>query len=157
MESTNQSCGFYGWAQLDVSAQDHEYPGIRTPADLYRALMRCWSAETCAPRMRKHWPTEHPSWGQCSITSFLAQDIFGGTVYGVPLPEGGFHCYNVVDGRVFDLTSEQFGDRSLSYENNPVQDRRVHFADENKYMRYGLLKQALLELTTAEQKKGACR
>ena len=107
--------------------------------------------------MRKRWPTEHPSWGQCSITSFLAQDIFGGTVYGVPLPEGGFHCYNVVDGRVFDLTSEQFGDRSLSYENNPVQDRRVHFADENKYMRYGLLKQALLELTTAEQKKGACR
>ncbi|MGI6019476.1 MAG: YunG family protein [Marvinbryantia sp.] len=134
---------FWGWEGANVSAVSNEYPGIRTPLDLYDALSEIWSAETCAPRMRKEWTPENKTLGQCSITAFLAQDIFGGKVYGVPLPDGNFHCYNVVGNCRFDLTSEQFGDKILRYERSPEQFREVHFAKEEKRLRYEYLKKEL--------------
>ena len=97
--------------------------------------------------MRKDWTPENKTLGQCSITAFLVQDIFGGEVYGIPLPDGGFHCYNVVDGHLFDLTSEQFPGQVLCYENNPQQHREIHFAKEEKYQRYELLREKLKSAT----------
>lgn len=85
----------------------------------------------------------NPTLGQCSITAFLAQDIFGGKVYGVLRPGGNYHCYNVIGDWRFDLTSEQFGGEALDYENNPEQFREVHFAKEEKRQRYEALKAAL--------------
>jgi TPR repeat protein len=93
--------------------------------------------------MRDNWTKENMTYGQCSITAFLAQDIFGGKVYGVPREDGNFHCYNVVDDCVFDLTSEQFGDEVLSYEGNPEQSREEHFAKTEKFERYQYLKAEL--------------
>ena len=110
---------------------------------LYDDLSHLWAADTCAPRMRDRWSPENPTLGQCSITAFLVQDLLGGQVLGVPLEDGNFHCYNVVDGVVFDLTSEQFGDRVLSYVGNRSQRREVHFAKEEKRLRYELLKSRL--------------
>lgn len=135
--------GFYGSSGIQLTANT-EYPSIHTPRDLYRILLRCWSRETCASRMRNHWTVENPTLGQCSITSFLAQDIFGGTVYGVPLHTGFFHCYNQVGGFVFDLTSEQFGAEKLSYYDNPVQTREQHFSIPEKKERFDLLKASFL-------------
>ena len=130
---------FYGWQDATVPAVNDMYPGIHDPQELYDALSEVWCAYTCAPRMRKDWTAENKTLGQCSITAFLVQDIFGGEVFGIPLPDGGFHCYNVVDGHLFDLTSEQFGDEVLCYENNPPQYREVHFAKEEKRLRYEYL------------------
>ena len=50
---------------------------------------------------------------------------------------------NDVDGHIFDLTSEQFGDEVLSYEDNPEQMREVHFAKEEKFLRYKYLREQL--------------
>lgn len=137
---------FYGWEQADVPAVTDEYAGIRTPLDLYDALSAgVWRAETCAPRLRDGWTPENRTLGQCSITAFLAQDIFGGEVYGIRRPDGNYHCYNVVNGRTFDLTSEQFGDEKLCYEGNPEQLRETHFAKEEKRLRYELLRRLLRE------------
>lgn len=115
----------------------------QTPNALYEALLPLWCAETCAPRMRSGWTPENPTWGQCSITAFLAQDIFGGRVYGVPRRDGSFHCFNVVGDCVFDLTSEQFGGEALSYDNCPEQRREAHFAKAEKKARYEKLKAML--------------
>lgn len=134
---------FYGWEQATVPAVTEEYRGIRTPLDLYDALSGIWCAETCAPRMRKEWSPENKTLGQCSITAFLAQDIFGGEVYGILRPDGNYHCYNVVGECVFDLTSEQFGAEVLVYEGNPEQSREIHFAKEEKRQRYEYLKREL--------------
>ena len=137
---------FYGWEQANVPAQNAIYKGIHTPLDLYDRLSEgVWRADTCAPRLRVHWTEANRTLGQCSITAFLVQDIFGGKVYGIRRPDGNYHCYNVVDGHVFDLTSEQFGEETLSYQNNPEQFREVHFAKEEKKLRYELLKRLLLE------------
>lgn len=137
---------FYGWQQAAVPAVDPSFPGIRTPQDLYDKLSEVWCAETCAPRLQSRWTPENKTLGQCSITAFLVQDLFGGQVYGILRPGGNYHCYNAVDGHVFDLTSEQFGGETLCYEGNPEQFREVHFAKEEKYRRYLLLKQRLRAL-----------
>ncbi len=130
---------FYGWESADVKDQN----GL-TPRDYYDPLSGVWCAETCAPRMRGDWTPENRTLGQCSITAFLMQDLYGGRVCGVPLGDGNFHCFNEVDGCVFDLTSEQLGDRKLDYENCPEQFREAHFAKAEKRARYELLKERLL-------------
>ena len=160
---------FYGWQTAEVSAVNEEYKEIKNPRHLYDLLSDIWCADTCAPRMREGWSKENKTLGQCSITAFLAQDIFGGEVYGILRSGGNYHCYNVIGDCVFDLTSEQFsrsnepkselarefgdcrdeeqnapnGDEILSYEDNPVQSREVHFAQEEKRLRYEYLKKEL--------------
>lgn len=129
---------FYGWEGATIKA-----PNGMTPRDLYDLLSEIWCEYTCAPRLREGWSKENPTLGQCSITAFLTQEIFGGKVYGVLRSGGNYHCYNVVDDCVFDLTSEQFGDEKLNYEDNPEQLREVHFAKEEKRLRYEYLKNEL--------------
>jgi hypothetical protein len=131
---------FYGWETADVK----DSLG-RTPRDYYDILSTLWCAETCAPRMRKHWSPENKTLGQCSITAFLVQDLFGGKVYGVKRPDGNYHCFNDVDGCVFDLTSEQFGDEKLDYTDCPEQFREIHFAKEEKRQRYEQLRKKLFD------------
>ena len=135
--------GFYGWETADMAPKDRSFTGINDPRDLYDALLKIWCADTCAPRMRKAWSRENPALGQCSVTAFLARDIFGGKVLGIPREDGSFHCYNVVDGRVFDLTSEQFGNERLCYGDDPEQLKEEHFANEEKRLRYEKLRSLL--------------
>jgi len=137
---------FYGWQTADVPAVNGEYVKINGPGHLYDLLSEIWCADTCAPRMRADWTKENMTLGQCSITAFLAQDIFGCQVYGVLRSGGNYHCYNVIGDCVFDLTSEQFGDEVLSYEGNSIQTREVHFAKEEKRLRYEYLKGELKKL-----------
>lgn len=135
---------FYGWKDANIK----DSLGL-TPRDYYDLLSKIWSKETCAPRMREEWSEENKTKGQCSITAFLLQDIYGGLVYGVPLKDGNFHCFNVIGDVVFDLTSEQFGDEKLDYSNCPIQTREVHFKKEEKQKRYEYLKAKLFEKINA--------
>ena len=113
--------------------------------DLYLDLEHVWCLETCGPRYRPQWSPENRTAGQCTITSFLIQDLFGGKVYGVPLPEGGFHCFNKIGGCTFDITSEQFGDAALEYTEDFEQFREEQLSDAGKLERYELLKKLLKE------------
>ena len=132
---------FYGWQ--DATIQDEL--GL-TPRDYYDLLSQIWSADTCAPRMRQNWSPENKTLGQCSITAFLMQDIYGGKVRGILRSGGNYHCFNDVDGCVFDLTSEQFGEEVLDYSDCPEQFREVHFAKEEKRLRYEYLRAKILEM-----------
>lgn len=138
---------FYGWENALVPVRKDVYTGVRTPRDLYAALWHVWQKDTCAPRMQEDWSEENRTLGQCSVTAFLAQDIFGGKVWGIPLPEGGFHCFNVIDDCTFDLTSEQFGGQKLDYTNKREQFRYEHFQKDEKRARYETLKARLREYT----------
>ncbi len=141
----NRGYAYYGSDAKPCRPLTEEYPGIYSQEDLYEALTHVWSEDTCAPRMREEWSTENITCGQCSITAFLCQDIFGGTVEGVKLPDGNLHCFNRIGESVFDLTSEQFGEEKVDYSSFERQYREVHFAKEEKQLRYHLLKQRLQE------------
>ena len=129
----------------------HENANIKdelglTPKDYYDLLSKIWSKDTCAPRMRDRWSNDNKTLGQCSITAFLMQDIYGGDVYGVPLGDGNFHCFNVIGDILFDLTSEQFGNTILNYDSCPIQKRDIHFKKEEKKLRYEYLKNELYKI-----------
>lgn len=127
-----------------VSPINPIYNEIKDQNHLYDLLSECWSEETCAPRLRKQWSKSNKTCGQCSITAFLVQDIFGGEVYAIDTCYGA-HCFNKVGEVYFDLTSEQFVNASeLIYTFDKPQTRETHFAKEEKYQRYLLLKKALL-------------
>ena len=137
---------FWGWQDANCAPTNEEYKGLKAlknPRDMYDAMKNVWCEYSCAPRYRSEWSKDNMTVGQCSITSFLVQDIFGGEVYGVPLEEGGFHCYNVVGDCRFDLTSEQFGGKPLVYDEKHPQSREEHFASQEKYERYLYIKNAL--------------
>lgn len=138
-----KSYSFYGWEKADESPADRRYEGIKNPRELYDILSEIWCRKTCAPRLQNEWTEENRTLGQCSITAFLAQDIFGGNVMGVRRPGGNYHCFNEVAGHIFDLTSEQFGSEKLDYSEAVPQSPKVHFAKEEKRKRYEYLKNEL--------------
>ena len=98
---------FYGSEHSDLRPTNCEYAFVESLGNLYQLMLGCWRRETCAPRMQERWSETNPTCGQCSITAFLVQDIFGGEVYGVPPGDGNYHCFNLVGDAVFDLTSER--------------------------------------------------
>lgn len=136
---------FYGCDTPSVTPINDEYKKIIDQRHLYDLLSDIWCKETCALRMQNEWNEENKTLGQCSITAFLVQDIFGGEVYGIPLENGGFHCYNKIGEIVFDLTSEQFGKKLIKYTTNYPQSRTLHFEDKNKENRYLILKNKLIK------------
>ena len=109
------------------------------PKWLYLSLLNIWCEYSCTPRLRHAWTPDNPTLGQCSITAFLAQDIFGGKVLGLLRPDGNYHCFNQVQNVIFDLTSEQFGAEVLHYEDSEEQSRETHFARRDKLQRYNYL------------------
>ena len=137
---------FYGAESTDI--QDSR--GLN-PKDYYDILSKIWCAETCAPRLRDKWSADNKTMGQCSVTAFLMQDVFGGEVYGILRPGGNYHCFNVVGNYVFDLTSEQFGDEVLDYSTCTKQSRSIHFASEEKRKRYEYLKAKVMEAMKARK------
>lgn len=144
---------FYGAdACRQVTAIHKLYKNITTPLDLYRELTRIWCADSCAPELRTRWTPDNATLGQCSITAFLAQDIFGGNVYGIPAGDSSFHCYNEVNGVLFDLTSEQYRDKasSLVYDCTNLQDRfsSFHLNSPEKLSRYRYLCSRLTPMVT---------
>ena len=139
------SYNFYGWENADIKPINKKYNKIASPKELYDILSDIWCEQTCAPRMRDKWSKDNRTLGQCSITAFLVQDIFGGKIYGILRPDGNYHCYNAVGNCCFDLTSEQFDEeaKNLVYKDNPEQSRDVHFSKTEKKKRYEHLKKLL--------------
>lgn len=86
---------FHGWETANVTDDQG-----RTPRDIYDLLSNIWCEYTCAPRMRKDWSEANRTLGQCSITAFLAQDLFGGKVYGVPLEDGNYRTYSFMRSNI---------------------------------------------------------
>ncbi len=140
---------FYGHETAGIPKPiDNRLAWLTSPLDLYDALSDgLWRKETCAPRMQDEWTSENMTLGQCSITAFIVQDLFGGEVYGILRPGGNYHCYNVIGDAKFDLTSEQFGDEaaSLVYDDVNLQMREKHFEKEEKKARYEHLKQLVYD------------
>ncbi len=138
--------GYYNAGHTELKAVNKIYAGIETPDDLYNALLHCWTRETCTARLRDKYSESNKTAGQCAITAFLVQDIFGGEIREMTTKHG-LHCYNVIDGVAIDLASEQFGEeaKNLVYQNNPLQPpREERMAQPGKRERYELLKKNLV-------------
>ncbi len=132
----NRTAYFHGFKSIDNKTD-------RKVFEVYSKLFGAWCRQTCAPRMQEGWTGLNRTLGQCSVTSFLVQDILGGRVLGTVLTDGSVHCFNEVDGKIYDLTSMQIENsgQQCHYEEGTVQDREKHFSKAEKYQRYLLLKE----------------
>jgi len=136
---------FYRNGDSSVFPIHFECSGVKDQFHLYDLLNECWCIETCTPRLRNKWNKSNKMCGQCSITAFIVQDIFGGEVYGINT-SSGIHCFNKIGDIIFDLTSEQFENTNeLQYTLDNPQSRETHFSNCEKYQRYLLLKKSLMK------------
>jgi hypothetical protein len=111
-------------------------PGSKTfvtPLDLYRAISRVWSADTSSPT--NAWSPSNPAQNHCSVTSLVVHDYFGGEIL-TTRTSGGTHFYNLIDGKMWDLTVSQFAE-PVPYDNTPS-TREAALADTSKE-KYALL------------------
>ena len=98
-----------------------------TPYGLYESLKSAWSRESSAS-----WSAENPAKGQCSVTSLIVQDIFGGSILKTKT-YGGTHFYNLIDGVRWDMTISQF-DRPIPFEDRPTtRDEAMADTSEPQY------------------------
>lgn len=85
---------------------------FKTPDQLYERLKAAWSSESSGS-----WSLDNPAKGQCSVTSLVVQDAFGGEILKTRT-KGGTHFYNLIDGVRWDLTVSQF-DHPIPFEDRP--------------------------------------
>ena len=116
----NRKYSFYGWETANIRADSPAFSFAGSPRDLYDRLLSCWCPDTCAPRLRSQWSKDNPTWGQCSVTSFLVQDIFGGKVYGVPLPEGMVYISDLMGCEAVDETGRVLGSLTDVLQHGPT-------------------------------------
>lgn len=111
-----------------------------TPADFGRSLVQAWSLDSSSS-----WTAENPARGQCSVTSLVAQDVFGGDILTTQTP-GGTHFYNRIGGARLDLTISQF-DQSVTFD-DALSSRAEALADTS-LEQYFLLRRRLGSIVNA--------
>lgn len=48
-----------------------------------------------------------PTYGQCAVTAMLVNKFFGGEIRKLWVSGGGTHYFNIINGKIIDLTREQ--------------------------------------------------
>ncbi len=118
---------------------------------LKQLLKQSWDRDTCSPSLRDKWSEDNPSLGQCAITSLIVNDFFGGKIMRC-MASTGSHYYNLIDDKIIDLTSEQFGDEKLNYDAGEERDIEYLLSNEDTKARYIKLNNNL-RYTMAEEEQ----
>ncbi len=81
------------------------------PIDFYHAVKKCWSQDSIADV----FDPENPCRNQCAVTALALRHFFGGEIIKTRT-KGGTHFYNQIDGKYWDMATDQF-DEPIPYEN----------------------------------------
>lgn len=107
----------------------------------YNKLKNAWCKESCSPSLRENRPDGSIARGQCFVTAVAVRDAFGGEVFELHISEEEIHYYNIIDGEIVDLSSEQFGEPITSdfYRTGIPSDLSLRLSDPIKKKRYEAL------------------
>ena len=122
-----------------------------TLASLERAVRDSWSLDTADEN--DDWTPEHPSRGQCDITSLVVHEYLGGDLLGADVLLDGerimAHMWNrLPSGIEIDLTRDQFTQgeivcepvvRQLPAESDPTHPRHPSHPRHHRYLKYLVL------------------
>ena len=111
---------------------------------LQQALRKSYSADLCYPPAMEWWSEDNPTFGMCSITALVLQDYLGGEIYKISVGDGS-HYFNLIDGKIVDLTAEQFG-HEISYDGMTQADRNAMLPARDTEKRYLELKRRVDDL-----------
>ena len=98
-------------------------------------LDNVYSKDTAHRKWRAKWNKNNVTYGQCVPTALLVQYYFGGEIYKHNVES---HYFNVIDGKVVDLTKEQF-DYELDYSNS--RQKQPNLSQSQTKERFELLKE----------------
>ncbi|WP_105981256.1 YunG family protein [Bacillus paralicheniformis] len=107
---------------------------------IMKALYKSWSSDSSSK-----WSQDNPAKGQCSVTALIVYDLLGGEIRKTKLPEG-WHFYNVINGKRYDLTISQFKEDIL-YMDVPSN------TDTNE-KQYNYLKQSVINQLSFSKERG---
>ena len=108
--------------------------------ELKKVIEVSWSKETCYPSIQDTWNKSNPSIGQCAITVLIVNDFLGGKI--MRTMHGGIsHYYNLVNGKVIDLTVSQFEGQIPNYEIGEERTREYLLSSSDTLNRYKILLQ----------------
>ncbi|MEC1451067.1 hypothetical protein P9D59_05990 [Bacillus haynesii] len=102
---------------------------------IMKALYKSWSSDSSSK-----WSQDNPAKGQCGVTALVVNDILGGEIRKTKLPEG-WHFYNFINGKRYDLTVSQFKEDILYMDISS--NRNEAFSDTNE-KQYNYLKQSVI-------------
>ncbi|MCY1632620.1 YunG family protein [Bacillus paralicheniformis] len=121
---------------------DHHHGQIE---QIMKALYKSWSSDSSSK-----WSQDNPAKGQCGVTALVVNDLLGGEIGKTKLPEG-WHFYNVINGKRYDLTVSQFKEDIL-YMDVPS-NRNEAFSDTNE-KQYNYLKQSVINHLSFSKERG---
>ena len=104
-------------------------------------LENCYSKDTCYSKVRDKWSRDNKTLGHCAIVALIVNDYFGGDIYKCYVNNLS-HYYNVIDGKLYDLTEKQFGE-NVNYIDAKKIERDYLLNDNETNYRYKLLKMRL--------------
>ena len=102
-------------------------------------LNSLYSKETCYPECRNQWNDDNKTLGHCAIVALIINDYFGGYICKIKVNNIS-HYFNLIDGEIVDLTSEQFKINDISYANYVIKIREDVLMNEDTKKRYEILK-----------------
>jgi len=85
---------------------------LRRPELAYSGTKRLLDIEKKRVAMRETWK-KHPYKGMCYVASHVFSYLTGAEIWAT---DDGMHYWNILDGKVWDLTKEQF-DYEFDYSN----------------------------------------
>ncbi|WP_395395466.1 hypothetical protein WBP07_08405 [Novosphingobium sp. BL-8A] len=91
-----------------------------TPIDLYHVVKKSWGPDS----IPDPFDPSNPCRNQCAVTALAVQHYFGGDIFKTAT-KGGTHFYNQVDGRFWDLATDQF-DEPIPYDNTLTSKEEAH-------------------------------
>lgn len=106
--------------------------------ELEEILRKSWSKETCSPGLKEIYSADNPSLGHCAITAMIVNDLFGGKIMRC-MASTGSHYYNLIDGKIVDLTVEQFQGEIPQYEQGEERTMEYLLSNEDTKKRYLML------------------
>lgn len=107
----------------------------------YNKVKNAWCKESCSPSLRENWPNGNIAKGQCFVTAIAVWETFGGEVFELKISENEIHYYNVINGEIVDLSSEQFGENITAdfYRAGKLSNVALRMSDPIKKDRYAVL------------------
>lgn len=106
--------------------------------DVKNILEKSWTKDTCTVGLRNEWNSNNPSIGQCAITALIVNDFVGGKIMRC-MAYNGSHYYNLINGRIIDLTVNQFNGIIPDYNKSEERSREYLLSNEDTRNRYLLL------------------
>ena len=113
--------------------------------ELELCLERSWNRDTCYSPMREKWSRDNPTIGQCTDTSLVVKDYFGGDIvfcFAVtPNGDRESHFFNRLRYRNVDFTRRQFPDGTVFVEERIMEKGHILSMPEGVNERYAILRE----------------